>query len=118
MFGEISFVGDLLQHGIQGDSPNRDVTIPAESDAPVPKKKAKKTGKPKPVHETINFRLYFERWLSENGVTYRTWVSEHRRREVWVCLGLDLYLVVFCVFLPTLCSSPVLSPDVEYLTLS
>lgn len=97
---------DFFLPCIAGSTPTRDVIIPAASepaetppaqtDEAAPKKKAKRTGKPRPVHESINFQVYLERWLSEKHVTYKTWVAEHRRNQVWVCLGsIDCELFVF-----------------------
>jgi hypothetical protein len=48
----------------------------------------------------VNFKNYFERWLAEAGITYRTWVSQHRRDQIWVRLGLE-FRKGFFLFFPT-----------------
>ena len=73
-----------------GNTPDRNgVIIPAMEEAPdtPPEKKPKRTGKPKPLEDRINFQVYFQRWLAEKGITYRSWIAKHRKQHVWVCLG-------------------------------
>jgi hypothetical protein len=82
-----------------GTTPNRDVEVPGVDSPQEPeKKRPKPTGKPKPIEERVNFKNYFERWLAEAGITYRTWVSQHRRDQIWVRLGLEFRKGFFFVF--------------------
>jgi len=75
-----------------GNTPDRSgVIVPgtAMEEAPdtPPEKKPKRSGKPKPLEDRINFQVYFQRWLAEKGITYRSWISQHRRQHIWVYLG-------------------------------
>eukprot|EP00435_Cladocopium_sp_Y103_P008271 s3656_g2.t1 len=73
-----------------GNTPDRDVVVPGTDAAEEPeRKRPKPTGKAKPIEERLTFKAYFERWLAEAGITYRTWVSQHRADQIWVCLGAE-----------------------------
>ena len=52
-----------------------------------PEKVKKRTGKPRAAADRLKFTDYFERWLAEEGITFRTWLQEHRKKNLWVCLG-------------------------------
>lgn len=52
------------------------VVIPGAKSEPPSKKK--RTGKRGPVEETINLDKYMAQVLSENGVTYRRWLTVHK----------------------------------------
>ena len=74
--------------------PAQDATPPSGSQP----EKVKRSGKPLPLETKVNFKAYFERWLAEVGISYKTWVAQHRADLVWVFLdcnkqrqtGLDL----------------------------
>eukprot|EP00435_Cladocopium_sp_Y103_P008560 s487_g2.t1 len=67
--------GKLLAKG-EGEPELSEVVV--EAGQP-PQKKAKPTGKPKSPSEVIKFEVYFPKFLAERGLTYREWISEHKR---------------------------------------
>ena len=67
--------GKLLAIG-EGEPEMQEVVV--EAGEP-PQKKAKPTGKPRAPSEVIRFENYFPKFLAERGLTYREWISEHKR---------------------------------------
>ena len=72
------------------DSPITGVSVVVSADAEQKEEKKKRTGRPLAPHEVITFDNYFERLLSDLGLTYRKWVTKHREEVVIVCLALKL----------------------------
>jgi len=46
--------------------------------------KKRRTGKPAPIQEKINFDKYFSAWISDLGITYRSWFQSHKSTTVIV----------------------------------
>jgi len=81
---------------VAGDSPIKSVVVAGPEEQP-PKKR--RTGKPLPSSETINFGKYFSSFMAEKQMTYRTWVSKHQKSSVLVKLVPKLIAIDFSCFM-------------------
>lgn len=58
------------------------IVVPAKDEENPAKKR--RTGKPAPIQEKINFDKYFSTWISDLGITYRSWFQSHKSTTVIV----------------------------------
>lgn len=70
-----------------GDEPTDSITIPGLHTSDEKPSKKKRTGKALPPERKITFPIYFQRWCSDRGITYRRWVNQHRQSVVIVSLS-------------------------------
>ena len=80
--------------------PEKDKEKGKDKQTTEPEKVKKRTGKPRAAADRLKFAEYFERWLAEKGITFRSWLQEHRRKHLWLWLGgIDGFvLYMFLIF--------------------
>lgn len=61
---------------------SKSIVIPGAEAASEPPQKKRRTGKPLPLDQRVNFHRYFMKYLTDLGVTYRSWFAEHKREHV------------------------------------